>query len=128
VGLVLTDAIRSVLEAHLALLARQDETSWRHALEQRLLLVAFIDDLLPFKLIALVSGIDGHEAFGVLNVGAETHELNDAILRVDLGHVLLLALTVGRGRQLEVDHRSLSDSVSLDDQRLLLGVQVLDVG
>jgi len=67
---MLTDSVWCVLEAHLALLARKNQTALRGALEQRFRLVALINDFLPFELVARVGWIDSHEAFGVLDVCA----------------------------------------------------------
>lgn len=123
-GFVLTNAIRSVFEDHFALFTRQDQTFLCCALEQRLLLIAFIDNFFPLELVALVGWVNSHKSLSVLYVCAKTLKLYDFILRIDLGHVFFFTFTIGCWWQLEVDYRSLSDAVCLYDQRLLIGVQV----
>lgn len=129
-GFVLTNGVRSIFEAHLALFAGENETTLSGTLKERLLLVTLIDDFLPLELISRVCRVYSHETLRVLDICTKTFELDNAVFRIDLSHILFLAFTIGRWRELKVDHGSLSDTIALNNQRLLLRVRVhiLDVG
>jgi len=124
---MLTNCIGNVLEAHLTFLTREDKTTLSCTLEERLLFVALINHLFPLKLITRVSWVNSHKALRILDIGAKTLELNDAIFSIDLSHVFLFTLAISRWRKLKVDYWSLSNTVAFNDQRLLLRVQVENV-
>jgi hypothetical protein len=124
---MLTNGIRSVLKDHFTLLSRQDDSLGVDTFEEGLESFTFFLDFFPLVLVSTGCGIHGHESLGVADVSTETIEFNNLEFSVDRSHVLLLAFPVVSGREFEVDDRALSNTITVDNELLFLGVQVADI-
>lgn len=124
---MLANGIRSVLEDHFTLLSRQDDSLGVDTFEEGLESFTFFLDFFPLVLVSTGCGIHGHKSLGVADVSTETIEFNNLEFSVDRSHVLLLAFPVVSGRELEVDDRALSNTITVDNELLFLRVQVTDI-